>query len=225
MDTRQSVEGTAGARTGRGSRRLTRLVMILVLAVVPVLSASAGAQASTTKTVSFGRSWVFKSRPLHVCVYFTLHGKITYSTTTNGRGVVFWRNQRLSGPTLEADIHAYGGGSCIGPSTVTRIRIGQYWTGYSCRFNPSLSVSLPWGVSFGGWPSCGNRTRAAHASSYGAAAFYVQYNSGSPTRFGAYNGSPQNPPCYGIFVAATAGQRNISDSFTSNPRKVCLPAR
>ena len=219
-------EGTAGARTRRGSRHLRRFTVILLLSVFPVLFAAEGAPASAAKTVSFSKSWVFKSRPLQVCVYFTLRGKITYTTATAGRGVAFWRNQRLIDPTLEADVHTYGGGSCIGPSALTRISMGQYWTGYSCGFNPSVSVSLPWGASLGGWPSCGNRTRAAHTSSYGAASFYVQHNDGSHAGFGAYNGDTQDPPCYGVFVAATIYQGpNISDSFASSPRETCLPAR
>lgn len=225
MRTRRILKGASRARARGGAGRLTRLILIVALAAAPVLLTPAGAQATPVKTVSFSKSWVFKSRPLQVCVYFTLRGKITYTTTTTGRGVSFWNNQRLTGPTLEADIHTYGGGSCIGPSALSRITLGQYWSGYECGFNPSLSVSLPWGVSFGGWPSCGTRTRAAHVSSYGAASFYVQYNGGSPTRFGAYAGDAQNPPCYGVFVAATMYQGpNISDSFASFSREVCLPA-
>jgi hypothetical protein len=180
MDAGLLPEGTGRARAHGRPRRLTRLIVTAGLALAAVLSASAGAQAAPVKTVSFSKSWVFKSRPLRVCVYFTLRGRITYTTSFSGRGVVFWENQRLAGPTLEADIHTYGGGSCIGPSTLTRISMGQYWSGYECGFNPSLSVSLPWGISFGGWPSCGSRTRAAHVSSYGGSSFYIQYNGGSP---------------------------------------------
>jgi len=55
----------------------------------------------------------------------------------------------------------------------------QLWSGWSCSFNPSISASLPWGISVGGWPSCGNRNRARHGTSYGASSFYEQFNSGS----------------------------------------------
>lgn len=100
----------------------------------------------------------------------------------------------------------------------------QLWPGWSCSFNPSLSASLPWGISFGGWPSCGNRHRARHGSSYGAASFYEQFNSGSHTAFGNYTGFPPSIPCDGVFVTATMYQHNISDSFSAGAREVCLPA-
>src|SRR5262249_56321815 len=97
-------------------------------------------------------------------------------------------NQKLTAPKLTADVHTYGGGSCIGPSTVTKLSMTQYWTGYACSFNPSLSVSVPWGISFGGWPSCSDRNRAHHASSYGSGAAFTQNNTGSPTKFGSFTG-------------------------------------
>jgi hypothetical protein len=109
-----------------------------------------------------------KTRIIRVCVVFTVSGKITYAAVSGPRGVVEWRNQRLTNPTLAASVHRYDRGSCTGRSTLTRLSMTQLWSGWSCSFNPSVSASLPWGLSFGGWPSCGNRNRARHGTSYGA---------------------------------------------------------
>jgi hypothetical protein len=87
----------------------------------------------------------------------------------------------------------------------------------------SMSVSLPWGISFGGWPACGSRNRARHGSSYGAASFYEQLNSGSLTSFRNRIGFVSGP-CDGVFVTAISYERNLSDSFSSGSRSVCLPA-
>jgi hypothetical protein len=46
------------------------------------------------------------------------------------------------------------------------MEMGQDWTGYSCSFNPSISVSIRWVISVGFWPSCGNRTQAEHHHFY-----------------------------------------------------------
>jgi len=45
-----------------------------------------------------------------------------------------------------------------------------------------------------------------------------------PTGFGDYTGFPPSIPCYAVFVTATMYQHNISDSFSSGARQVCLPA-
>jgi hypothetical protein len=139
-----------------------------------------------------------------------------------------WKNIKLTAPKITADIHTYGGGSCIGPATVNKLTMGQYWTGYSCVFNPSLSVSIPWGISFGGWPSCGNRHRAGFSTTYNTtSSVYTQNNSGSPTGFGNVASAVRsNHPCYGVFISAVAYVGSSSDSFGassgSSSRRVCL---
>jgi hypothetical protein len=202
--------------------RLALVAAVVAIALVALQPPAADAAAG--KSVSFSKSWTFKAAPDRVCVVFTVSGKITYTAVSGPRGVVEWRNQRLTNPTLVASVHSYDRGSCAGRSTLTRLSMTQLWSGWSCSFNPSVSASLPWGLSFGGWPSCGNRNRARHGTSYGASSVYEQFNSGSPTGFGSYTGFPPSIPCYGVFVTATIYQHNVSDSFSSGAREVCLPA-
>jgi len=108
--------------------------------------------------------------------------------------------------------------------------MGQFWTGYSCSFNPSLSASAPWGVSVGGWPSCGYRMQAGFTSNPdGPSAVFHQYNTGAQVSFGDHAGATKaNDPCYGVFVSATADRGSNSESFGINSgsksKKVCLPA-
>jgi hypothetical protein len=208
---------------------ITALVVFLALMVsgkaLAARSSSASPQAKTHKSVRFKESWTFKSKPLGECVAFDVTGRIKYNAVTNGHSSVFWTDQKLTLPTIFAKVYAYKHGRCTHRrATVTKIDMGQYWTGYSCSFNPSLSVSLPWGISFGGWPSCGSRNRAEHKSSYGKGASFTQNNTGSPTAFGNYTGTAQSPPCYGVFVGSTAYRHNTSDSFESSAKKICLPA-
>lgn len=207
--------------------RIRQIALAAALVACSLTVFASSAQASAVKSVSFSDSYTFKSRPLGICADFTVSGNISYTDVriSDGKGGVFydWQNQKLNSPKLTASIHKYAGGSCTGAATVSRISLGQFWTGYSCSFNPTLSVSFPWGVSFGGWPSCGNRNRAAHTTSYGSGGSYTQDNTGSPTRFGGFDGSPKDLPCYGVIVSATAYEGNSSDSFTSNSREVCVP--
>jgi hypothetical protein len=205
-------------------RYFVRSIAIGVLALSPVLVSTGGAQAAANKSVSFNKSWTFKSKAIGACVTFRVTGKIVYRAVTNGHGSVFWSNQQLNAPKLTANVTAYNGGSCSGPEILSKISMGQLWTGYSCSFNPSLSVSVPWGLSVGGWPNCGSRKRASHSSSYGRGGSYTQNNTGSPTKFGNFTGSTSHEPCYGVYVSSTDYKGNTSDSFSSGAREVCLPA-
>ncbi len=182
--------------------------------------------------VTFAKYWTFKSRPLGICAVFSVKGTITYSVSLTGVGRIGldykYTSQHLNDSTLEADIHAYSGGSCSGPATVTGMSMGQDWTGYGCSYNPSISISVPWAVSFGFWPSCGNRNQAEHHHHYGGTyTYYVQYNSGDKASFGTYNsyvgdGQRPHPPCYGVYVSGTPYEHNKSDSYASGSQKVCL---
>jgi hypothetical protein len=209
--------------------RMKKVLGSAILILVAVTGLAAGtlssAQAAASKSVSFNKSWTFKSKTVGACVAYKVTGKITYTAVTNGHNSVFWSNQKLVDPVFTAKVTAYDGGSCIGPKTLTSISMSQHWAGYSCSFNPTLSVSAPFGLSFGGWPSCGSRTLAAHSTSYGLDSSYLQDNSGSHTSFENFTGSTSHEPCYGVYVSSTAHQGpGTSDSFSSSAKEVCLPA-
>src|SRR5690348_1923787 len=90
---------------------------------------AAAPQISKNFKVTYNKSWTFKSRVLRICVIFSVHGNFTYHVTSTPErfGLLFtWSNQRANNPTLEADIHAYSGGSCIGPAAATGISMGQH---------------------------------------------------------------------------------------------------
>jgi hypothetical protein len=171
-------------------------------------------------------------------VIFTISGKFTYTLTNQFIGSRpplpewTWSNIRLNSPTLVASVHTYGGGSCIGPATVSSIYMVQHWSGYSCNYNPQISFAagIPPSVSVGiaGWPTCGNREQATYYGTYGPGAAFYQYNDGSPAGFANYTSYPtENPPCYGAYVSAQAYQgTNTSDSYAAaninNTWQICI---
>ena len=124
-----------------------KIVAVLVLAISTVLAMSGTAQA-LTRSQPVNVSWTFKSKELGVCVTFSVTGKISY-TAVQGPHSILWKDQQLKSPTLTAKVHAYNKGRCTGSAKLRKISMGQFWTGYSCSFNPSLSASAPWGV--GNW--------------------------------------------------------------------------
>ena len=213
---------------------LAAVAAIFTLATASSASAATSPQATKLGNfkVSYKDSWTFKSKDIGLCVTFTVSGNVTYtvSQTIAGRYQLddIWTSQRLNNPTLRAVIHGYNGGRCNTAAKATGMDMGQNWTGWSCTYNPSLSFSLPWAVSFGFWPSCKKRHQAEYHHYYpGTYATYTQYNSGDPGGFGEYQ-STFNPgmkptvPCYGVYVSGTAYKKNKTDSYVSGSRRVCL---
>jgi hypothetical protein len=225
------------------------LVALAFCLIYPLASANPASAATTARagtsataapaavhlgnfTKTYKATWTFKSPNIGACVVFIATGKITYAVyySVNDKFHLrySWQTQRLGSPTVEADIHAYANGSCIGPGTATGMSLGQAWTGYACNFNPSLQVSIPWSLGFSFWPSCGDREQAAYDHYYpGTYTFYKQYNSGVPASFGNYDSvipvdTKPKPPCYGLYVSGTVYERNISDSYVSGAGQVCL---
>lgn len=192
--------------------------------------------AGTKKTHSYKVTWTFKSRDINRCLLITANGKFEYTSNhvVLGRVVGWkWSDQKIIDPTITAEVRNYAGGTCTGTATLTKLTLGQFWAGHDCSFNPSLSVSFPWGISFSFWPECDDRNQAGRSTTYPAGRVYHQYNSGSPVAFADFVAKPnfgssmKQRPCYGVFAGAVAFVKTSSDSFGANhrshSRKICLP--
>lgn len=204
-------------------RGLWRAALIAAITLLMPLAFEGVASASTN---NYSKAWTFKSSAEGICVIFTVSGNLSYTynvTSVKSLTLYHWNNIELNDPKLTAVIHAYSGGSCSGPALATRLEMGQSWSGYSCSLNPSLSVSFPWGVSFGFWPSCGDRNQVDYATDYSTTATgYTQNNSGNQASFGSYSSQVAYPPCYGVYIYGTAYEGSSSDSVTSGADSVCV---
>jgi len=170
--------------------------------------------------IKYHNSWLFKSHSLRRCIRIRTHGTITYTAVKhpNPRDpppTITFEKIRLTDPVITASVTRLSStGRCGSAATLSKLELGQHWTGFSCSFNPSLSVSFPWGVSIGGWPNCGDRRQAEFTTTYGRGSFFKQSNSGSPTRFGDVTIEFQQvAPSYGVFASVVAFVGTRSDSF------------
>jgi hypothetical protein len=180
------------------------------------------------------RTWTFRSKKLHRCIKFRDKGTIHFTRQAlpnphDPPPEFKFTSIKLTDPLLTATVtHYTKSHKCTTRATLSKLSMGQHWTGYSCSFNPSLSASFPWGVSIGGWPNCGNRRQARFTGPpFGRSSHYTQANSGSPTRFGNETINFQAAaPCYGVFVSAVGFiNSHTSDSYGANGThsgKVCL---
>ena len=186
-------------------------------------------------TAKYSKTFTFKSRDLGVCAKFTASGKITYTTTYTTAvkaAFVHWIDQVVKDPTLKVVLFNY---SCTKRQGVHGVSIGQHWTGYSCSFNPSISVDASvdgLSLSVSAWPSCGDRQQAIYKTHYGGGSQHIQFNSGSPIGFGEYTDQVTGvgllfpPPCYGVYPSAVIYDHGNSDSYGAGnihaSGKVCL---
>jgi hypothetical protein len=183
--------------------------------------------------IHYNKSWTWKSHALGTCTVLRVTGYFKYTTKT-GRYNVQYVNQVVNSPRLTAYVDGLRNGHCTRSANVSKYQIAQHWTGYSCSFNPHISVSATiTGLSVGisGWPSCGNRNQAIYSTGYGSGNHAIQDNTGSPIAFGDTTsyGSPASPPplvCYGVYPSAEIWKPHHSDSFgvgnLHKSGKVCL---
>jgi hypothetical protein len=204
-------------------QRAKAVALVACAAMAVSIPLAAAAQAATSVTAgplvkhaqAYAATWTFKDGPLRRCVTYTVTGGIEYDTQVlEPSGDIEWTNQRLSPqPTFQASVRAYGRGGCSGTAKLYSISMGQHWSGYSCGFNPSVTVSAPWGIGVSFWPSCGDKSQVGYTSDYGSSSSYTQYTSGvAPLTFGNYGGLPGQDPCYGLYVSS----QNYLSSHTSN---------
>lgn len=215
-----------------GLRKSFRLAMpaIIGACMIFALLPAGVASAATTDKMSYSKAWIWKSAPLSVCISFVASGYITYTVTrviTKGNPSYNWQNVELHKPQLVATVGYYAGGVCQYPTppVLSQLRMAQYWTGYDCSFNPSLGASFPWGLSVGGWPSCGDRERAANETTFtGKSTVYRQSYSTNQASLGDGSSSSYTPgPCYGVYFTVDAWVNgDDEDGGASNSYSVCL---
>jgi len=221
-------------------RRNSRIAVILAAAGSVILGTSGIARAAShapelSKTydmqIKYHNSWKFKSGPLRRCVSIKTHGTITYTAVTHPNPhdpppTITFKKIKLTDPVLTATVYYLKkSGKCGSRDSLSRITMAQHWTGYACSFNPSLAVSVPWGVSLGGWPNCGSRRQASFTTGYGRGSFYKQSNSRSRPQFGDVTiDASQTAPSYGVYASVVAYVGNSSDSFGASSGSVARKA-
>ena len=218
--------------------------LVLTLAVSLFAYGHVHAQASTPTCdgqtgyqycQSFNFNWTFPSTVKDpgglggtITVDYYLSGHIGYNTH-GAKGGAQWTNQTILDPVFKADVYLCVPQACVA-DTVSYLDMTQYWDGYACGFNPSFSLSVPWGISLSGWPTCGDRSLAARVLPipYGYGHEDVENNSHYPVPIGDYFGTTSSPPCYGVVISSTIEEPthvgHSTDAFRStNRREVCLP--
>jgi hypothetical protein len=201
-------------------------IPLALMLTIPVSASASVAKPDLKTSMGYSKMFKFVSKPLALCSYFKVSGTITYTESVSGgpHGASFnYTGITVRNPVLQSYVTPLIKGKCSGKKNVTRMVMGQAWTGYSCSFNPSISVSAPWGISLSFWPSCQNREQASYTTSYPTQHSFMQSNSGFNFGYGNYSSASHDvPPCYGVRVTGVLTIKNRSDSYQSGANSVCL---
>jgi hypothetical protein len=243
-------------RTTRSSLRLVLILSVILALAVPlgvfaynnVQKASAASTCNGYSGFSFCHTFdlFFKwhtntADAQGTCcieVHYHLTGAIGYNRTVwYFQGVpsgIIWYNQKLLAPKLHSFIYRGCSTTCVADTT-TQFEMKQYWNGgLNCSLtNPQFSVSIPWGISVGGWATCGNRSLATFPGpnqpddvfTY-TANNYVSSNSGAKVSISDYINENGTGPCYGANITSFFHENNRGDTLslgTVGVTQTCLP--
>ena len=99
-------------------------------------------------------------------MHYTLSGRLKYRAKRYGptaiEHTIDWRleNVRIVAPTLSAQTYKYDPGShacTTRPQRWVAADVEEHFAGFQCGWNPSISISAPWGVGLSFWPSCSRK--------------------------------------------------------------------
>ncbi|GAA1964072.1 hypothetical protein GCM10009798_25230 [Nocardioides panacihumi] len=222
---------------GRSSLRLGTVLALLVALVLiaPAGPASATRTRANTDAFSFSGTYAFPDH--YLCINYSGKATVNYNAVrygpTSGSPAYYdyWlKGIKLSSTSVTYRVVRYDSVSHACTTTGVkwkRLEASQHWSGYSCSFNPSISVQYPFGAGVSFWPSCGKRKQATYRSTYDRAnglagpaqtqgtsndqTFANNHVAYQPT----YKAAPAKGACYGVwvgmhwYVGSADNQRNF----------------
>lgn len=209
-------------------------LLVVTSVVVGSSPASANTTRANTDSFSFSRTYAFPD--MYVCVKYALTATITYNAVRYGPSAsgytdyrvtnVYVKDVRLTTTQVRYD-PVYHSCTTTGVKW-KRMEVSQGWAGYSCSFNPTISVSFPWSLSVSFWPGCSNRNQAFYRSTYDSAnglagpsqtqapAGSIHYGDKQVAFQASYLPAPTSGPCYGAHVSQHTYMNGI-DRIVSHP--------
>lgn len=138
------------------------------------IAAPARANATTTTVVSrtfTSRTRVWSKR-FNACLWMSFSGRMSatryrYPASEGPFWVIDLKKPKVSDPRVTVTLRrtCKDGAALKRRHTADTVRYAGYMYGYKCDYDPSYSVSVPWGVSVGATPDCGDERVAAYGDS------------------------------------------------------------
>jgi hypothetical protein len=149
----------------------TVMALVMSMTTVPAEAAVTTAESSSSSTVSrsFASSTRVWSKRFDTCLWMTFKGKLSakryrYMASEGPFWVIDLKEPRISDPTVKLSLRktCKDGAALKRRHSANTIRYAGFVYGYKCSYDPTYSVSAPWGVSVGVTPDCGDERVAKH---------------------------------------------------------------
>lgn len=230
------------------STRLRTLVIAAALAMTSSLAVSSPANAAypETKTQRFSQGFVDSGSLTYIdpsyCLRWKAQGVVSFTAKYEkywGEAVNQWlyryniEKVNLGTIKITVDTFKRSGSSCTTErKNFKRITINTHARGYSCDFNPSISLGAPWAAAVSFWPSCGDKSLVDSRGTNTSASHY-QFARTDPEDWVYFKSSQgqgvKTAPatnltwkCYGMnFEAALLSPANAEDNKHSPRVKAC----
>ena len=215
----------------RGWRRMVVGVSAMSLLVLGVIGAGAAEASTVHKNTDYytASSMRFVSN-LQACVSYSVSGKITYTSeklaNPTGPGN-YYRIRKITfiAPKTTATMYRYdpGNHACTKKKlTLAKFKVSQAITGYDCSYNPQVSVSFPFSVGVGFWPSCKDRRAGRYSGAVSKKHTIIQSNQDSRIKFVDQVNTSAKPRCYGAAVNFKLTYGSTVATASSGWMKICL---
>ena len=167
-------------RTTRATVALAASLGLAVAGSPPVAAGSAtsrdvsvarAAGSTTTSTVArtFSSSKRVWNERFNLCIWTTFSGRLSatryrYPASEGPFWVIDLKKPKISDPRVKVTLRrsCADGAALKARHAADTFRYAGYVYGYTCSYNPSYSVSAPWGVSVGVTPDCGDEKVAGY---------------------------------------------------------------
>lgn len=209
------------------------LSTVLVAASAGVAAADSSGWKSNTDTYS-KTAWQYVESK-SACLKVTASGNIKYRAKHDwgllGGVTDAWTVDRITFSKLKVKAAMYkydpGNHACTDSRLkVKKLQATGRLRGYSCSYNPSISVSAPWGVGVSFWPSCDDKKAAYLSEKLSNTSSVEVYDEDGRVKFPkqvVFNqGAKPGFRCYGFrtTVRITTGK---STTVKTTPRqRICL---
>lgn len=182
----------------------------------------------------------------NICVRYNLSGVLNYTARIKhwyDSDIDTWlytqslTNVSISTVSLTIDGYKPNGSKCTSTRkkwSEATLKIGS--RGYSCSFNPSISVSVPWGISVSAWPSCGSKKLGLYKTTLTHAEYHHKMlRSADVIRFDKNYAFSQQMPnseklrtnidwrCYGLSARVGVTQTGVGDDERPTSRAAACP--
>ena len=214
---------------------VSAVLFVAALLVAVATPAQAATATSLSNTDTYSRTGTRAFVENGECVNYAIKGKITYTAHKGPKDQglhTYWLSDiKIRDPKIAVQAVKYSTTTHGCTSTKAKFKslgVRQLFKGYSCSYNPTITVGIPFSVSVSFWPTCGTKKSAQYGFTFKDDDNGTDLHPGVGVKFSGdalRDGTkdPKTGPCYGVVVKLAIYTGSIhSEPNYSGRHKLCL---